>query len=149
MIKQIQKLQKLRKNTFNSCCLNIIQIGANDGETNDIATHIIKPDDNVIYIEPCKNTFKLLLQNKQTYSKSIFLNLAIVPDLLIDSQINLLNQDPLNQGASFIDNLPNAYRQINTLSTQKMTILNFLNKYNINNIDIFFVMRKGWIILLL
>jgi hypothetical protein len=117
--------------------ITFLQIGANDGYTNDIASLILKPSDKGVFVEPIKESFEKLISNKKNFSNSKFANLAILPDELQDyNEMNLLSDCPSNLGASF--SLFNRGRIVKTEKVDVSTPLEFLYSYRINDLDFLF-----------
>lgn len=138
------KLNILR-NKLNQTNISFIQIGSNDGITNDVANNILTHNDQGIFIEPCRIPFEKLLYNKKDFNNSLFLNLAIVPEIMAHKNctLNLLSDDPLNQGASILDNIPSSYRKVKSTDTQVMSISKLIDNYDIKELDIFFCDAEG------
>ena len=140
---KIALLQELRKKLLKDN-IYFVQIGASDGDTNDIAKHIIKKEDRGIFVEPCLSSFDKLVSNKKNFSDCFFLNAAILPeDIGCDLEINILSDDELQQGSSLIADLPTAYRKIKTQLVKTVSLKSFLERYNIRDIDIFFCDTEG------
>ena len=76
---KIALLQELRKKLLKDN-IYFVQIGASDGDTNDIAKHILNEKDTGIFIEPCEVSFNKLLLNKSKFIYCLFLNIAIIPE---------------------------------------------------------------------
>lgn len=148
MIENIDKIDLLKslkekiKKEYNKKNITFIQIGVNDGITNDIATHVIETIDSGIFIEPIKNTYDIMVSNKKNFKNSLFMNVAILPSILGENnKMNLLSYDPLNQGSSFIN--VNSERIIDQIEVSVISVNNLLNQHKINNLDILFCDAEG------
>ena len=140
---KIALLQELRKKLLKDN-IYFVQIGASDGDTNDIAKHILNEKDTGIFIEPCEVSFNKLLLNKSKFIYCLFLNIAIIPEnisKLLD--INILSDDDLQQGSSLISELPSSHRKIKTKSVKTLPLKTFIEEYNITDIDMFFCDTEG------
>lgn len=144
----LKNLKGLIKNKFNKDSIRFIQIGANDGVTNDVASHVLETTDNGIFIEPMEGAFNLLLENKKNFINSSFLKLALLPEILKDNnKMNLLSQDELRQGSSFL-NLnqvitPYSERIIDQIEVETITVENLINEHNIVDLDFLFCDVEG------
>lgn len=124
--------------------VSFLQIGANDGVSYDFANHVIHSSDRGIFVEPCRLPFEKLLQNKKTYTNSVFCNFAIIPsNLPLLNTVTVLSEDEFQGGSSLFSNLPTQHRTINTESIQSVHLSTFLKEYNIKELDIFFCDTEG------
>ena len=140
---KVSLLRALRKK-LNKDTIFFVQIGSSDGDTNDIAKHIIKEEDIGIFVEPCLFSFDKLVSNKKKILHCLFLNAAILPeDIGCELEINILSDDELQQGSSLITSLPSSYRNIHSQSVKTLSLKTFIEKYNIRDIDIFFCDTEG------
>ena len=140
---KVSLLEKLRKN-LNKDTIFFVQIGASDGDANDIAKHIIKEEDRGIFIEPCLSSFDKLVFNKKNFLNCLFLNVAILPeDIGCELEINILSDDELQQGSSLIEDLPSSYRKIKTQPVKTVSLKTLIERYEIGDIDIFFCDTEG------
>lgn len=140
---KISLAKKLRED-LNKETIFFIQLGASDGTTNDIAKYIIKKEDKGIFVEPCLSSFDKLVSNKKNFLNCLFLNEAVLPeDIGCELEINILSDDELQQGSSLISDLPSSYRKIKTQSVKTVSLKDFLERYSIKNIDIFFCDTEG------
>jgi hypothetical protein len=140
---KISLLQRLRQSLAKDS-IYFIQLGASDGETNDIAKFIIQKKDQGIFIEPSLYSFNKLISNKKQFLHCTFLNLAITPeDIQSELQLNILSEDNLQQGSSLISELPSSYRIIKNDTIKTISIKNLIDTYNVNNIDMFFCDTEG------
>lgn len=148
MIEEIPKTTLLKnlkekvKNNFNKKDITFIQIGVNDGITNDIVVDVIEENDVGIFFEPIPTTYELMLENKKKFSKCTFLNVALLPEKLKHTKkMNLLSQDPLNQGSSFVN--INSNRITGQIEVDVTTVGNFLSSHNIDKLDFLFCDAEG------
>lgn len=140
---KVTLLEELRKN-LNKDNMFFVQIGASDGDANDIAKHIIEKEDRGIFVEPCLSSFNKLVSNKKDFSNCLFLNAAILPeDIGCELEINILSDDELQQGSSLISDLPSSYRKIKTQAVKTVSLKTFIERYEIRDIDIFFCDTEG------
>ena len=140
---KIALLKELR-DSLEKDSIFFVQIGASDGDANDIAKNIIKEKDEGIFIEPCLSSFNKLISNKKNFSNCLFLNAAILPeDIGCELEINILSDDELEQGSSLITELPSSYRKIKTQLVKTLSLKTFIETYNITNIDMFFCDTEG------
>jgi FkbM family methyltransferase len=140
---KISLLQELRQK-LSKDSIYFIQVGASDGDTNDIAKFIIQEQDKGIFIEPSLYSFNKLIFNKKQFLYCTFLNLAITPeDIQSEVKLSILSEDELEQGSSLISELPTSYRIIKNNTIKTMSIKNLIDTYNINNIDMFFCDTEG------
>lgn len=143
MIDKVSLLERLRKNLHKDT-ISFVQIGASDGDSNDIAKHIIEEEDRGIFVEPCLSSFNKLVVNKKNFFNCLFLNAAILPeDIGCELEINILSDDELQQGSSLISDLPSSYRKIKTQAVKTVSLKTFIEKYEIRDIDIFFCDTEG------
>lgn len=68
LLKKLFKNNKLKK---------VIQIGSNDGSSDDFLRHCINENIEAILIEPIEDAFIKLKKNYQSFKKLIFLNIAV------------------------------------------------------------------------
>lgn len=122
--------------------ISFIQIGANDGVTNDYANNIIKENDFGYFFEPIKKPFDLLIDNKRNYLNSKFFNKAILPESLVDYKtMNILSYDDLNQGSSFGNTVED--RIIERVNVDTITVKDFIDENEISEIDYIFCDAEG------
>jgi FkbM family methyltransferase len=137
-------LLKELRDSLSKDSIFFVQIGASDGDANDIAKNIIREKDEGIFIEPCLSSFNKLVSNKKNFSNCLFLNAAILPeDIGYELEINILSDDELEQGSSLITELPSSYRKIKTQLVKTLSLKAFIETYNITNIDMFFCDTEG------
>ena len=85
-----------------------------------------------------------MISNKKNFLNCEFLNKAIFPEDVEDElQINILSNDELEQGSSFITELPSSYRRIGSRAVETISLKTFIETYNIIDIDIFFCDTEG------
>lgn len=140
---KISLIKKLRENLIKDS-IYFVQIGANDGDTNDIAKHIIDKKDAGIFIEPSDLAFNKLVLNKSEFVNCLFLNIAIVPENISKSlNIHILSDDDMQQGSSLFDSLPSSHRAISNKTVNLLSIQELISKYSIDHIDIVFCDTEG------
>lgn len=122
--------------------VSFIQIGVNDGVTNDVAIDVIDENDEGIFIDPMDSVYDSMVENKKGFSKCIFLKLAVLPEKLKNNnKMNLLSQDPLGQGSSFVN--VNEGRIINQIEVETITVSNLISNYKIKELDFLFCDTEG------
>jgi FkbM family methyltransferase len=140
---KITLLKKLR-NDLGKDSIAFVQIGASDGDAYDIAKYIIQEKDRGIFVEPSIHSFNKLIANKKNFLNCTFVNKAIFPeDVEEDLEINILSDDELEQGSSFISELPSSFRRIKSRTTKTISLKNFIETYDITDIDMFFCDTEG------
>lgn len=125
------------KQALNKSDVSFIEIGVNDGVTNDIANFVLTSNDRGYFIEPIKETFDVMCENKKTFKNCSFVQKAIVPECLSHiNSINILSEDSMNQGASFANF--NKHRITNQIPVDTITVENFLKTNLIQELDFLF-----------
>lgn len=124
------------RDIINDKQITFVQIGVNDGVAHDIAIDVLKEVDSGFFIEPIEDTFIKMCENKKNFKDSKFLKLAVLPENLKNTKMNLLNEDPSYQGSSF-SNL-NSHRIIGSIDVEIITPKRLISEYNISNLDFLF-----------
>lgn len=125
------------KQSLNKQHVTFVEIGVNDGITNDIANLVLTPNDSGYFIEPIKETFDVMCANKNAYKNCSFVQKAIVPECLKHvNSMNVLSEDGMNQGAS-ITNF-NKHRITNQVNIDTITVEDFIKINSIQELDFLF-----------
>jgi len=125
------------KQRLNKQDITFIEIGVNDGITNDVANLVLTPNDKGYFIEPIKETFDIMCTNKEAFKNCSFIQKAIVPECLKHvNRMNVLSEDAMNQGAS-IANF-NKHRITNQVIIDTVTVEDFIKTNAIQELDFLF-----------
>ncbi len=149
-------LNKVLQNLFNNHKINqVIQIGANDGQSFDELTFFIKKNKtNSILVEPILENFKKLQVN---YKNLDFIKLENSAISINDevSKLYKVKSKYLSKYGAHIPAIPSFNREhlidhgvqgrhITTEPVNPITIQQLITKYSIENLDLFFVDAEGY-----
>ena len=134
---------------------SIIQIGANDGKSFDELNYfIIKNQTQSLLVEPIKNNFEIL---KKTYTNFNFINLENSAISVNNEISHLFKVNPKYQGlyGSHIPAIPSfkknhliahgvKNKHILKENIVSISIKDLINKYKIDNFDLFYIDAEGY-----
>ena len=152
----ILNLKVVLKNIFEKENIkNLIQIGANDGVSFDDLNYFVKKyKPKSILIEPIKENFDKLKENYKGCENVFFENSAISVDsdiqylFKVDKRFLYLYGNHIPAISSFDKNHLIRHGVINSHIVKEkvnsLTIKNLIDKYQIENLDLFFVDAEGY-----
>tara|TARA_B100001142_G_C14238079_1_gene618178 strand:+ start:358 stop:1104 length:747 start_codon:yes stop_codon:yes gene_type:complete len=135
--------------------ISLIQIGANDGLSFDeLNFYIKKYKSKSLLIEPIKENFDLLKENYKKYDHVILENLAISVNNEI-SYLYKVDNKFINKYGSHISAIPSFDKKhlinhgvknahIIEEKVESMSILNLINKYKFQDLDLLFLDTEGY-----
>ena len=133
---------------------DIIQIGANDGNRFDPLTKYLKEyNTNTVFVEPIKKYFEILKNNYSNknnfyFENSVISNINGLIDIYKVAEKNLKFYDDHISGISSIDKnhlLKHGVKRghIEKEKINSITIIDLINKYKLNNLDLLFLDVEG------
>ena len=141
---------------------NIIQIGANDGKSDDFLRSSINIDTNLLLVEPIKVAFEKLQKNYSGYKNVKFINKAID---VVTGKKNIFSVNPKyydfyekkykSKDVSWLTVLASFHREhleyhgikSNHIQSTEIDCINFkelIDQYNFENLDLLVVDTEGY-----
>ena len=149
------KIENILQPLINKKKVNkIIQVGANDGKSDDYLFKCFNKDLDAILIEPIEDAFLKLKENYKNFENVIFDNSAIISDEKI-SYLFKVNEKFLDKYGNHIPAISSFDKQhlinhgvknshIVKEKVNSLTIKDLISKHSIRNLDLFFVDAEGY-----